>query len=158
MQNAFSFEISNASCDDAVAIAQIEKECFSMPWSEKSLLEFIENPSTIMLTAKSGNRLIGYVGAYLVIDQADIANVAVTSDFRRRGVAKALMAELDNQITALGLDGITLEVRASNTSAVSLYGSLGYSEIGRRRGYYRAPREDAIIMKKQYEHNGEQSK
>ncbi len=148
MDTEFSYTVRDAIPADAPRLCEIEKECFSLPWSEKSLCDFIENQNTEMLIAEDASGIIGYAGAYLLIDEADIANIAVTSRARRRGVARRLVNELEKALRRHDIVSATLEVRQSNSSAISLYASEGYEQITVRRGYYLSPREDAIIMKK----------
>ncbi len=148
MDTEFSFSVRSATPADAPRLSEIEKECFSLPWSEKSLCDFIENQNTEMLIAEDESGIIGYAGAYLLIDEADIANVAVTSRARRRGVARRLVNELEKALRRHDIVSASLEVRQSNSNAIGLYSSEGYEQIAVRRGYYLSPREDAIIMKK----------
>ena len=92
----------------------------------------------------------GYVGSQAVLDEADIMNVAVSPDYRRTGVAKALLEALQTALTARGVHSLTLEVRASNEPARALYTSVGYVQVGRRPNYYHKPREDALILRKEW--------
>ncbi len=148
MDTEFAYTVRCAIPADASRLCEIEKECFSLPWSEKSLCDFIKNQNTEMLIAEDASGIIGYAGAYLLIDEADIANIAVTSRARRRGVASRLVQELEKALRRRDITSATLEVRQSNSGAISLYTSEGYEQIAIRRGYYLSPREDAIIMKK----------
>lgn len=132
-------------------IAQLETLCFSDPWSEKSVASELNNPLSLWLTALEGDRVAGYIGSQTVMDETDMMNVAVHPDFRRKGIAQALINKLVEQLKARGSRCLTLEVRASNTPAITLYEQLGFSEIGRRRNYYRNPREDALILRKEWE-------
>ena len=132
-------------------IAQLETLCFSDPWSEKSVASELNNPLSLWLTAMEGDRVAGYIGSQTVMDETDMMNVAVHPDFRRKGIAQALINKLVEQLKARGSRCLTLEVRASNTPAITLYEQLGFSEIGRRRNYYRNPREDALILRKEWE-------
>ena len=148
MDTEFSFTVREATSEDAPRLCEIEKECFSLPWSEKSLSDFIENQNTEMLVAEDNDGIIGYAGAYLLVDEADIANIAVTARARRRGVASKLLNELETALCRHNINSATLEVRQSNFNAITLYSAKGYEQIAVRRGYYLSPREDAIIMKK----------
>lgn len=148
MEMPLCYGIRDASSDDAACLSEIEKLCFSMPWSQKSLSDFIQSDNTVMLIAETENKLTGYAGAYVLIDEADITNVAVLSQYRNNGIGEALLRALEVKLLSLGILSITLEVRASNTPAKKLYQKLCYQEVGIRRGYYQFPREDAIIMKK----------
>ena len=129
--------------------AEIERLCFSDPWSEKMLAEHLANPCSLTLAAVDGaGRLLGYVGLLAVVDEGYITNVAVRPDCRRQGVASSLLQALESRGRARNLTFLTLEVRQSNAPARALYEKLGYLQAGLRRNYYENPREDAIIMTK----------
>jgi len=132
-------------------IAELEKVCFSDPWSEKSIASELENKLAFWLTALDGDTVAGYIGSQTVMGETDMMNVAVHPDFRRKGIAEALVNTLVDNLKQMGSHCLTLEVRASNTPAISLYEKLGFSEIGRRKNYYRNPREDALILRKEWE-------
>ena len=129
--------------------AEIERLCFSDPWSEKMLAEHLANPCSLTLAAVDGaGRLLGYVGLLAVVDEGYITNVAVRPDCRRQGVASSLLQALEARGRARKLTFLTLEVRQSNAPARALYEKLGYVQAGLRRNYYENPREDAVIMTK----------
>ena len=132
-------------------IAELEKICFSDPWSERSIASELENKLAYWLVAMEGERVAGYIGSQTVMDETDMMNVAVHPDFRRLGIAEALVNGLVKQLQAMGSRCLTLDVRSSNIPAISLYEKLGFSEIGRRKNYYRNPREDALILRKEWE-------
>ena len=132
-------------------IAQLEKICFSDPWSERSIASELDNQLAFWLVATEGETVAGYIGSQTVIDETDMMNVAVHPDFRRKGIAEALVNGLVEHLKTMGSHCLTLEVRASNAPAIALYGKLGFAEIGRRRNYYRNPREDALILRKEWE-------
>ncbi len=132
-------------------IAELEKICFSDPWSEKSIASELENKLAFWLVAVEGDRVAGYIGSQTVIDETDMMNVAVHPDFRRKGIAEALVNALVEHLKTMGSRCLTLEVRASNAPAIALYEKLGFREIGRRKNYYRNPREDALILRKEWE-------
>ena len=108
-----------AACIDAVAA--IEAECFSHPWSKKSLEESLEKENSLFLVAVEDEKVIGYVGMEVIVDEGYIFNVAVSADYRRRGVGYALVRELVTYSMKNSLCFITLEVRESNSAAISLY-------------------------------------
>ena len=129
--------------------AEIERLCFSDPWSEKMLAEHLANPCSLTLAAVGDTgRLLGYVGLLAVVDEGYITNVAVRPDCRRQGVASSLLQALEARGRARNLTFLTLEARQSNAPARALYEKLGYVQAGLRRNYYENPREDAIIMTK----------
>ena len=132
-------------------IAALEKICFSDPWSEKSVASELDNKLAFWLVATEGDTVAGYIGSQTVMDETDMMNVAVHPDFRRQGIAEALVNELVENLRKMGSHCLTLEVRASNSPAIALYEKLGFSEIGRRKNYYRNPREDALILRKEWE-------
>ena len=131
-------------------VADLETRCFSDPWSEASIRGELDNPLSLWLVALEGDTVAGYVGSQAVLDEADIMNVAVSPDYRRTGVAKALLKALQTALTARGVHSLTLEVRASNEPARALYASVGYVQVGRRPNYYHKPREDALILRKEW--------
>ena len=142
-------ETMNAS--HVAQIAELEKICFSDPWSEKSIASELNNDLAFWLTALEEGQVAGYIGSQTVMDETDMMNVAVHPDFRRKGIAEALVNALVDQLKIMGSHCLTLEVRASNTPAITLYEKLGFAEIGRRKNYYRNPREDALILRKEWE-------
>ena len=130
-------------------IAQLEKRCFSDPWSEKSIASELENPLSVWLVAVDGGQLIGYVGSQTVLDGSDMMNIAVAPEARRQGTGRALVLALVDALTEKGSHSLMLEVRVSNTPAQKLYESLGFSQVGRRPKYYVNPIEDALILRKE---------
>ena len=132
-------------------IAELEKICFSDPWSENSVASELKNPLSLWLVAVEGDRLAGYIGSQSVEGEADVMNVAVHPDFRRRGIAEELCLRLVTILNERNIHSLTLEVRASNAPAIALYEKLGFALVGRRPNYYRHPKEDAHIMRKEWE-------
>ena len=126
-------------------ISEIERECFSHPWSEQSLRESFENPDVYFFTAREDGRIIGYISAEIILDEGYIMNIAVIPGFRGRGVGKALVRHLIRHFEN-DLKFITLEVRTSNVAAISLYEKLGFEYVGTRKSYYRNPTEDALLL------------
>ena len=144
-------EIRKMTAREVPQVAELEKLCFAMPWSEKSVAGELDNPLALWLVAMDGESLAGYVGSQTVMDETDMMNLAVAPQFRRQGVGKALVNALVASLKELGSRCLTLEVRDSNGPARALYAKLGFAEVGRRRGYYRDPREDALILRKEWE-------
>ena len=132
-------------------IAQLEKLCFSDPWSERSIASELDNKLAYWLVALEGDTVAGYIGSQTVLDETDMMNVAVHPDYRRRGIAEALVTGLVEALKEKKSHCLTLEVRASNEPAQKLYEKLGFSQIGRRPRYYHNPREDALILRKEWE-------
>ena len=129
-------------------IAELEKLCFSDPWSEKSIETELSCRLSYWLVAMEGEQVVGYVGSQTVIDASDMMNVAVHPDFRRRGIAEALVAALEDGLRQRGSRELTLEVRDSNVPAIALYEKMGFRQVGLRKNYYRNPKEDARILRK----------
>ena len=132
------------------AVAELEKLCFSDPWSENSVASELKNKLALWLVAEEDGRVAGYIGSQTCGDESDVMNVAVHPDFRRCGIAQALVNALVEELKAIGSRCLTLEVRASNIPAIALYEKMGFGEVGRRKNYYRNPREDALIMRTEW--------
>ena len=130
-------------------IAQMEKLCFSDPWSENSVASELDNPLSLWLVALDGETVAGYVGSQSVLDGADMMNVAVHPDYRRKGIARELVTGLMNALVEKGVKSLALEVRVSNAPAIALYEQLGFRQVGLRPNYYRNPKENALIMRKE---------
>ena len=131
-------------------IAELEKVCFNDPWSENSIASELQNDLALWLVALENDEVIGYVGSQTVLDGSDMMNIAVSPDHRRKGVAEKLIDELVCLLKERKSRCLILEVRASNAPAINLYTKLGFVEIGCRRNYYRNPREDALILRKEW--------
>ena len=131
-------------------IAELEKECFSGPWSETSIASELQNPLSLWLVAIDGSQVAGYIGSQTVMDEADMMNLAVKPEYRRMGVAENLICQLISRLKENNVTCLTLEVRASNAPAISLYTKLNFVEAGRRPGYYHNPKEDALILRKEW--------
>ncbi len=135
----------------AEAMAALERECFSDPWSVNAFLSESENPLSLWLVAMDGEQLAGYVGSQSVLGWADMMNLAVAPMYRRQGVARELISLLISQLQDDKVSCLTLEVRESNTPAIHLYESMGFLQVGRRKNYYHAPKEDALILRKEWQ-------
>ena len=133
------------------AVAGLEAICFADPWSENSVASELTNPLACWLVALEADSVVGYIGSQTVMGETDMMNVAVHPDHRRKGVAVRLIEALIQALKERGSHCLTLEVRVSNAPAIALYGKLGFSEAGRRRNYYRNPKEDALILRKEWE-------
>ena len=139
-------------------IAALEKECFSQPWSEVSLREELNKENANFLVALNEDALVvGYVGFNFVLDEGYITNIAVAPIFRRCGVAQNLLKEIIVFAQSQRLSFISLEVRASNAAAISLYEKFGFEKVGSRRNFYTLPQEDAVIMTKILNFNAQAS-
>lgn len=136
-------------------IAALERECFSHPWSEDMLREELWNERAVIVAAVADDGTVaGYAGLQTVLDEGYIGNVAVSPAYRRQGVGSELIAAFV-RFGAAKLAFLTLEVRASNTPAVRLYEKHGFRQAGRRKNYYDDPKEDAILMTLEFNHETE---
>ena len=132
-------------------VADLERLCFSYPWSINSINYELTNPLSLWLVALDGETVAGYVGSQSVLGESDMMNLAVAPEYRRSGLGEQLVKELVNRLRETGNHCLTLEVRASNEPAISLYLKNGFAQVGRRPNYYRNPKEDALILRKEWE-------
>ena len=131
-------------------IAALEKLCFADPWSEKSIASELSNPLSLWIVAMDGEQLAGSVGSQSVMGESDMMNIAVAPQYRRKGIAREMVSRLVELLKEKGNHCLSLEVRASNTPAIGLYEKLGFIQAGRRPNYYRNPKEDALILRKEW--------
>ena len=135
-------------------IAALEKNCFSTPWTENMLTDALFDPHASFIVAEDGEGgVLGYAGLHVVLDEGYIDNVAVEEAARRHGVASALL-DVFCRFGQANLAFLTLEVRASNAAAIALYQKHGFAQVGLRKNYYTNPREDAIIMTREFAEDG----
>lgn len=142
--------IKRMTSDHVSRVAQLEAICFSDPWSEKSVASELSNPLSLWLVAEVDGQVAGYIGSQSVPPESDVMNVAVDPSYRRRGIAQALVTVLVKELKNAGNTSLTLEVRASNSAAIALYEKMGFAQIGLRKNYYRNPKEDALILRKDF--------
>lgn len=132
---------------DLDAVAAIEKETFARPWSRESFRQELErNKAARYLVAEQDGQVIGYAGAWIILDESHITNIAVAEPERGKGVGRKLTEALMQYISNLGAAYATLEVRVSNERAQNLYRSLGFVSVGKRKRYYEDNGEDAFLM------------
>lgn len=148
-------EIMRMTEDDVHEIAELEKKCFTVPWSEKSFRDEMSNKLAIYFVAKDRGTCIGYAGYWNVAGEGGITNVAVLPECRRNGIGSMLIAQMIKSAKELNLDLLTLEVRKSNIAAQGLYKKYGFDIIGERKRYYSDNGEDAWIMTKSFAGNEE---
>ncbi len=144
-----TIELRRLGLGDLGDIERIERAAYPTPWSRSMFAGELAKPSSISLgafDADAGGRLVGYLIISRYVDAWHVMNVAVAPEYRRRGVATQLLAELFRLTEGDPRRGYTLEVRVSNASAIALYERLGFQATGVRRGYYTDNREDAVIM------------
>ena len=132
--------------EDTKALAQIEEEAFSMPWSEQDFKELLKHPYCFYLVALAEGRIAGCCGFTNICHEANIDNVVVAGQYRNLGIAQAMLGELIKRGDGMGVEAYTLEVRASNVPAIHIYEKAGFRSEGIRPGFYEKPREDALIM------------
>ena len=140
--------ICNMTAQHVAQVAELEKLCFADPWSEKSIASELEHDYALWLVAVEEETVIGYVGAQISFEEADVMNVAVHPNHRRQRIAEKLMDALIAQLQTRQCIGLTLEVRDSNQPAIALYEKLGFVQVGLRKNYYYNPKEDARILRK----------
>ena len=136
-------EIVKMEKSDAAELAELDKMCFAVPWSEKSFSDEAENTLAKYFVAKDNGKIVGYGGIWIVADEGQITNIAVLPEMRRHGVASKLLEKL---LDAAKDMPVVLEVRKSNDAAITLYEKYGFSKIGERKNFYHSPVENAIIM------------
>lgn len=135
--------------EHVAAVAEMERQCFSDPWSEKSVASELHNPLSLWLIAEVDGVVAGYVGSQTVLDSADMMNLAVSPSFRRQGIGERLVNCLTEALNEKGVKTLLLEMRISNEPAKELYQKLGFEMVGKRPRYYEKPREDALILRKE---------
>lgn len=140
------FEISEMTFHDVPEVAELERQIFTMPWSERGFMSSLQSQDTLYLVVRESGRLLGYCGFLQSFDEADITNVAVSFTDRGRGVGYEMLRELMRRGKERGIMRYTLEVRVSNTAAIHLYQKLDFISAGIRKNFYEKPREDALIM------------
>lgn len=131
-------------------IAELEKLCFNDPWSENSIASELDNRLSCWLVALDGDQVVGYVGSQTVLGETDMMNIAIHPDYRKQGIATALISALIKALIERNSHSLMLEVRSSNEPAKSLYLKMGFEVVGIRKNYYRNPREDALILRKEW--------
>ena len=135
--------------EDSAAVAEMEQQIFSDPWSEKSVLDTVRQKQSVCFAVEKAGHLLGYLLAYHAADEAEIARIAVQKETRRQGAAGKLMLALENYCVEQHIGTLLLDVRESNEAARSFYTKHGFTEDGIRQAFYRNPSEDAVLMSKQ---------
>lgn len=133
------------------AIAKLEVQCFSDPWTRDAIMSEVNNPLSLWVVAIDGEQLAGYVGSQSVLGWADMMNLAVAPEYRRQRIGKGLIEELITRLKDIDVTQLSLEVRASNEPAIALYEKMGFAQVGRRPNYYFHPKEDALILRKEWQ-------
>ncbi len=154
IQKTEDITIRTLQFSDISEVAQIEKECFSKPWSEKAILGSVSSGDSYFVVAEknhnSERKIAGYAGVYIAISEAYIYNIAVRRECRGKGIGENLAKELIEYCAKKYLEFISLEVRISNNVAINLYKKLGFEILGERKDFYKNPTENALIMTKYF--------
>lgn len=143
--------IRKMEASDLDAVCEIEKTCFSRPWSKDGFQEAILMERNVFLVACDEESVVGYAGMYVSFDEGEITNVAVKPSMRRKGISQELLMELVTQAQSEKLLQIFLEVRVSNEAAIGSYQKIGFEQLAIRKGFYDFPKEDAYVMALQLE-------
>ena len=142
--------IEPMTADDISQVAEIERQIFSIPWSEKAFKDSMDSDNTIYIVAKEDNNVTGYAGMYLSFEEGNITNVAVNPSSRRKGIGEKIVRDILNRAYEKGVRDVFLEVRETNSAAIALYEKIGFKEEGIRKNFYEKPKENALIM---WKHN-----
>lgn len=140
------YNIREMTAEDIDGVLEVERESFSTPWSERLFYDELKNPHTIYFVCVSNEEIIGYGGMWHVADEGQITNIAVKKNFRRKGVASAILLRLIETAKELDIAVMGLEARKSNAAALFLYEKYGFVSVGERKNYYREPTENAVLM------------
>ena len=152
-RQAASYRLVPMTMEWIPQIAELERQCFSKPWNEQMLAEELDNPTASFIVAVGDNgQVLGYAGISVIAGEGYIDNVAVRPSCRKQGIADRLL-DVFCRFGQEHLAFLTLEVRPSNTAAVALYEKHGFQEAGRRKNYYEAPQEDALLLTKEFRHD-----
>ena len=140
-----NYEMVSLEKDMLPALAMLEKECFSVPWTENMFAGELGNPAAVYRIIRLGSDLVAYMGMWIVADEGQITNVAVSPLHRRKGLASWLIEAFISIGKGAALSSLTLEVREGNRGAIALYEGFGFQQVGRRKNYYEG-KEDALLM------------
>jgi ribosomal-protein-alanine acetyltransferase len=147
-EEVFEITIRRMRGSDLDAVLDIEFDSYSMPWGEATFRGLLRRADAELFVAELSGVLIGYAACWFVVDQGELGNVAVAKAWRRRGIGARLISAAVARAASRGVRELFLEVRPSNLTAQRLYERLGFEPVGRRRNYYVAPSEDAIVMRR----------
>jgi ribosomal-protein-alanine N-acetyltransferase len=132
-------------------VARLEQVCFSQPWTRAQLQEELSNNlARVFVAVEDDGSVLGYGGLHYVLDEAEVTNIAVFPEARRKGAARMILDAMDSFCTAGGMAFLTLEVRVSNEAAIALYRGAGLQQVGLRKRFYSRPTEDALLLTKYY--------
>lgn len=132
--------------EDLPQVMEIEQDLFSVPWTKEGFLTFLLKDNAMFLVVEEKEKILGYCGLLMVLDEGDITNVAVCRNRQKEGIGRFLLESLIRLASLRGIETIHLEVRSGNESAIRLYKRCGFVQDGLRKGYYTDPVEDAVLM------------
>ncbi|MBM7646585.1 ribosomal-protein-alanine N-acetyltransferase [Scopulibacillus daqui] len=133
--------------EDIDQVLQVEERCFSNPWKKEAFEnELLNNRFAAYLIAEDEDKIVGYCGVWVIIDEAHITNIAVLPDYRRQKIGEGLLRKTIHYATLRKARKMSLEVRVSNKAAQNLYHKLGFRDGGIRKSYYTDNHEDALVM------------
>jgi ribosomal-protein-alanine N-acetyltransferase len=135
--------IKEEDIDDILDISSLS---FAISWSKDSYIQELTNPIARYLVVKIDNKTVGFIGTWIILDEAHITNIAIHPNYRKQGIASELLTKFLNYCKGQGCRAFTLEVRSGNKAAQALYKKYNFKEAGIRKGYYEDNKEDAIIM------------
>jgi ribosomal-protein-alanine N-acetyltransferase len=144
-------KIRKMRVEDLEKVLEIERKSFSNPWSRNAFLYEIESDVSYPWVVELDNEIVGYSIHWLIFDEAHLSNIAVDPAYRRRGIGKFILEKVVESAKKKGAKFLTLEVRISNSKAISLYTKMNFRVVGIRKNYYTNPVEDAFIMMKNLE-------
>lgn len=142
--------VREMTAEDLEQVMEIETVCFSAPWTETGFFTYLLREDATFLVSEEQGEIFGYCGLITAADEGDITNVAVKKEKRGQGIGGALVQELIIRAEKAGVTSLYLEVRESNTTALALYGKLGFEQVGVRKHYYTDPTEDGITMSRKH--------
>lgn len=140
--------VRNMQMSDAEGIAVLEREAFSDAWTEKGIIDTFHQQQAFIVVAEKDEQIVGYCIMYYVLDEGEIARIAVSDSCRRQGVGRAVLNEVNNICLQKGISRILLDVRESNDAARAFYKQYGFVEDGMRKNFYDMPKEHAVLMSK----------
>lgn len=132
--------------EDIEGVLEVEKESFKTPWTRRLFFDELENPRTVYYVCCSEDEILGYGGMWHVVDEGQITNIAVKKNSRKKGIGSKILEEIINWSKEHDIKVIELEVRQGNFGALELYKKYGFRAVGKRKGYYKEPLEDAVLM------------
>lgn len=146
-----NFTIERMNSKTILDVSKIEQACFSRPWSLKSIESELNNECAYFYTIRDNdNIIVGYGGMHIIIDECYVDNIAVLPEYQHKGIGKRIVNHLIEVAKSKGCNFISLEVRQSNTNAISLYKSFNFTLVGKRKNFYSLPTEDAYIFTKYF--------